>query len=556
MPQEWTEKKAKVARSYESLLSPIWPGLELERISQPGDLSEAEIEIFRGIADTYLHFFTVFVVGYDRFGGVGSFHWDMCKRLQAPTKPMLELDYRGAFKTTAGSICAPLWGAAKDPGGYDHLLVVSDLPLGKDILETQAKLIEGNQVLRTLYPEMRPLKTDWSGTSRSLQGRDVEKMGPTFEVRTTKQSLAGRHRQRITFEDWVNEDNCMSRNVQSDFKRRVDYIWPTLNNRELARELVGIGTRYADFDVWGYMIEQLWPNDLDVFMQPVRGTAHLDSDYKTVLDDDGVYAHEEEWDDERYDQLLRMVGDTYIVRCQFFLDTRRHETLGFKQEWKRYHKFDASGEPIVPHMTIYCGVDPASGADTPDATAPAIGVCGIDDQGDIHILFSSSEYHSEVELVEAVFQIWRRYKPTSFKVECYGTSGYGLLQHIERRMRAKGIYLPIEKTTRGHLDKDEAIRELLRPLYQWHQVVHHPSLKNSEYEKQLDAFPGGAKKDELDAMYYAVREALEVGYLAPRKERAASVDKRGVPIGYTRDQLTQLDLVDEDADRAGERVPW
>ena len=168
MPQEWTEKKARVAESYESLLRPIWPNLELPRISQPRDLSEGEIEVFRLIADEYLHFFIVFVAGYDRFGGVGSFHWGMCKRLEAPTKPMLELDYRGAFKTTAGSICAPLWGAAKDPGSYDHLLVVSDLPLGKDILETQAKQIENNQILRTLYPWMRPLKSDWSGTSRSL----------------------------------------------------------------------------------------------------------------------------------------------------------------------------------------------------------------------------------------------------------------------------------------------------------------------------------------------------------------------------------------------------
>ncbi len=41
----------RTAKSYESLLKPIWPNLELSKISQPGELSEAEIEIFRGMFD-------------------------------------------------------------------------------------------------------------------------------------------------------------------------------------------------------------------------------------------------------------------------------------------------------------------------------------------------------------------------------------------------------------------------------------------------------------------------------------------------------------------------
>ncbi len=519
---------------------------DILRIRTPEKWGKGDREVYRSIADNSLHFFTVFVAGYDRLTLPDGFHGGLCRRLSHIGKPMLELDWRGAFKTTVAAIARPLWGACKDPKRYDHIHIVDDLPLGKQHLKVIGGHIypptEENKVLRALYPEVQPDKSQWSLTSKSLAGRVLQKEGPTFEVRSTGQSLAGRHRAAITMDDLVNEQNYQSRMLQDELKDKFKYMWPTLDTDDL----VMIGTLYAGYDLWGYIIQELWPEIIDVFVQPVRGTAKIVADQhrkRIVGDDTGVYAHPAEWDDDRYERTRRQVKDPYVFACQYMLSTEQERGIGIKSQWIQYFE----GEEL-PLMSTFIGVDSASGKGT---SRPAIAVCGITEAGDFYALHSDSDFETEAELIEAVFLAHTKYSPIIVAVERYGQGGYGTILQIENLMRRKRQYMPIEPVTGHAQGKIPFIREALRPLYKMGMMYHLPAFRGSEYEAELNAFPGGQYLDELDAMAHAVSQALKFGFQesGDRPKREMPKVKNGDKIGYTLEQLTRPVPFEEDSSR-------
>lgn len=535
---------AKVAQ-WQRMIESEFSGLSIERLRQPGSLGADEIKAFRALSDGSLHFCCLFVLGYDRLGGVGSFHWDFCRRVEHIDKPQLHLYYREGFKSTIVGAALPLWRAAADPEHFSYLKIVSDRELGQQHLDGVRYQVERNPVLRVLYPWLRPNPRDWSNVKASLVSRDFAKTGSTFEVRTLGQGGAGRHVTMIHADDLTNDQNWLQRAEQERMCNRLKMLWPMLDTDAL----VVTGTRYADYDTYGFMIENWWPALLDVFVQPVRGRGYLGPDGRLVLEgtEDGEWAHPEEWNEARLEAKRTGMADDYLFRCQYFLDTSHAWGLGFNIDGVEYVR---DGE--LPELTVFLAADPASGK---GPSQPALAAAGIDAEGCYYPLWACSDYATEAEFLDGLFGAYRLFRPVVVGIESYGQGGQSMQQQIAARCRASGTFLPLEVMTHGLSEKDVHIRQSMRPQYERGKVRHPESMRGGEYEAQLRAFPGGKLNDQIDAMAYAFRLCTAYGFLGggERAEVRKHVTLPEVPVGYTLAQLVdpRRDTWVEEAETAG-----
>jgi len=519
-------------------------------VLEPGELTGEEREACRGLSDGSLHFFTVFVLGYDLFGGWGSFHWRQTYALQEVERPTLVLWYREAFKTTLFGTARPLWRAARDPERYDEVLVTWEPALGIQRMRERRKLIENREQIHVLYPRLMPSSYDWSDTSMSVWGRSAQHGSPTFELRRIKQSMAGRHVQTITLDDLVNEDNADSEVDQRFLRRRIDNIWPTLQTDEL----LFTGTLYSDFDLYAHLLDSYYPQDLQVTIQPVRGRTWLavgaGGKIETHSEIEGAYAHPDEWDEERYEAKRRQMSG-YLFYCQYHLDTSHKGARGLNVGDVRY-----VGARERPPLTCYMGLDPASGTGT---SHPAIMVVGVDEEMNFHLLYEADEFKSEGQYISGIFDTFWRFRPLVVGLERVGQGGHSMEQQIRAEMRRREAPMKLLPIPGGNTQKEQRIRTTLGPLYEDGRIVHSPELRGGAYETQQKKFPDGKLDDLLDAAVYGVRLGMQYGFreamTSPdvEREKVRHVRELGSKPGLT---LEQLGRPRTPADEQPERSDW
>lgn len=517
-----------------------FPELELSGtltrlVLEPGEMDRRERTVMRGMSEESLHFFTVFVCGYDLFGGPGSFHWRAASGLGVIAKPTLVMWYREAFKTTQFGTARPLWRAAREPEHYDEVLVTWEPKLGVQRMRERRLLIENREQIELLFPALMPSGYDWSDTSMSVRGRSPQHGSPTFELRRIKQSMAGRHVQTVTLDDLVNEDNADSETDQAFLRDRIDHIWPTLQTDEL----LFTGTRYNDYDLYAHLVDTYYTQDLmQVTVQPVRGRTWLevgdDGRVEIVADVDGPYAHPDEWNDERYEAKRRQMP-AYLFYCQYHLDTGHKGSRGLGVGEVEY-----VGARERPALTCYMGLDPASGTGT---SRPALMVVGVDAEMNFHMLHEEDRFANEAAYIDGVFEVFWRYRPLIVALERYGQGGHSMEQQFRAEMRRRGVPMRLEAKTGGNTGKAERIRTTLGPLYQDGRVFHAPELRGGSYEEQQQKFPDGKVDDLLDAAVYAVRLGMEFGFregmTSPdvEREKVRMVRRMGCKPGLTLEQM-------------------
>lgn len=501
------------------------------RASSPADMCDpVEREIYRELGRVNLHFFCMFVLPYGLLAPPNYWHGALCRELgPEPKSPRLVLAHREAFKSTIGSIARPLQGATAAPETYDHIHWMDDPELGLNQIGTIANTIVGNETYRWLYPEIEPGRP-WKpgdGVLR-LANRRPEKVGGTFDMRTTRQPQTGRHVAAYTVDDWVNDENYQSRSEQERLKRKFATLWPTLDTDDLLL----IGTRYTDYDLWSHAIEEYSPHALRVLLRPVTGRAWLDEDNRTQYRDTGEWANPFEWNDARWEKKKEQLKhDVRFLELQYLLCTSEEGRDGFQYDDLQY------ASPKLEELTTFLVVDGASGSGT---SRPALAVVGVDATSRLYVLFVRSTYTTEDELIEDFFRVAHVYQPYQAGVEVWSAGGHILLQHLQKECREREVYIPIdEMRTTSDRDKDGRILETLRPLYRMGRIYHHPDLQATEFEEQYRYFPDTKFKDELDVVTYGVIMARNLGFrgTGPRKKKEPRL-RPGDKIGYT---LAEID---------------
>jgi len=496
---------------YESLLRSLLPDFSLlGAIQSPENLKSDEAEILAALGRQDFYFFMVCVCGRTRIGPPGGFHWDWCRRLQTQSRPLLAMVSRKLFKSTLQTEGLPLWRATQDPVGSQSLTITEDLKLGKGFFRWVKGQIESNAVYHRLYPEIKPGRP-WSDVEANLLNRSSAETGPTWALRTSRQAQAGAHVGDIHIDDWENDKNFESRTEQQRLCTSIDYMWPTINGPNLTISC----TPYAEYGLTAHLLRTKCTGanpEMDLLAQPLRGRCEIDPLGLSVNVDDGVYPFPEEYDDESFIALEKLVADPQVFAWQYLLDMSFRGDEGFQSEWLRYFVL---GEE--PRMTVYMAGDPASGEGT---SRPAIAAGGVDEKGNLYPLYSNSNYRNEEDYAEDYLRVHALYRPRACGVEVFGHGGHTSKQNLERYAREHGkeLYLVEMKGAEGKIGRIRA--ELYMP-YQRGKVLQHPALRGSEYERQLRALPTRMHPkvkgyiDEPDAMSRVLELCRTYGYREP-----------------------------------------
>lgn len=501
------------------------------------ELSRTEIDVLRQVAREYLHFFCVFGCGYDRVTPVGGSHWKLCRKVTPPVrKPLMVMCNRGWFKSTIMSVGRPLWMGCRHPEDFDFISIVDDESLGASHLETIARHVEANETLHLLFPEVRPGKP-WTSQDASyrLSARATSKTGPTWGMRTFRQPTSGRHVWSLMYDDPVNDENWKNRNRQEDIAKKFDLQWPTVDSDEIFFAV----TPYADYDFVMHVVRNLAPDDVELFLQPVKGRCWLTED-NVIEWEDGPFGDTWAWDEHRLAETRRKIKDPAIMSSQYFLQTRTKTAASFQLDWIKHRKktwltelSPTHGVPLHPY-TAYLAGDSASGK---GKSRLALVAGGVHENGEIGV-FETRLPKDPTEFVESFFEMAKKWNVFVAGCERYGQGGHGVWDSLQDHMRRTGEYILLEPLTGGG-DKDNRIWTTLWPQYQNGRVYHLDHLIGGELEDELDSFgPRARYKDLVDAETWLFHVIMKFRYTGPRHTHEAPppFTPQG-NVGYTLDEL-------------------
>ncbi len=198
----------------------------------------------------------------------------------------------------------------------------------------------------------------------------------------------------------------------------------------------------------------------------------------------------------------------------------------FKEEWIEYYE----DRNLPEELTISVGVDPATGKAHGDFSA--IVVVGKDRKGIIYVLETYIKKVSPQSFMEALFDIYRRWKPKTIIFEEVAFQEVYKKFVMEEGSR-RGVHLPIKGV------KPKGSKELraskLSPLVENGLIKFKRNQK--ELIDQLLSFPKGAHDDAVDALVYAVDGLETSGLLRGRHIRSTS---RGSIVRATLSWLKRL----------------
>lgn len=437
-----------------------------------------------------LHFLCVVPLGYTRLTTPDALHGEMCRRAITPACWRLWLLPRGTFKTSIFNRAKNIQRVIRDPLST-HIIVTSDGDFLKIMSDALAAIVTDNRLFQFLYPEIKPQEGKWSTKNRTIERPGREDITePTWEFRTVKQPVAGRHVDSMTIDDAVNEANTTTPKVHAHVIRFLQGLYPTLDTEDL----MITGTPYIDWDGYGWIQDQ--PELLDLFDPWIERLYTEEKGERTYL-----FPHE--WDDRRVVAAKAIMGLS-LFSSQYMSDPLPEELQRFHKQMFKYYKADK-----LPDVGIYIIVDPASGKGTSE---PAIVVVGVDGEGNVYVIDYETGFKSASACNNGIFAMYKRHGAQQVCIEAMGAGGKITYQNVQDEMQKRGIAMPLVTLPITQQDKDARIMQMLEPPYTAGVVYHADWLEESPLEEQLLRFPKGRAKDIIDALSYGVHRARRYGY--------------------------------------------
>lgn len=437
-------------------------------------------------------------------------HLDLCNFLQQdyPNKKLVELP-RGFLKTTVASVYYPIWLAINNPS-IRILLVQNTFENAAKRVHEIRSIFERNDLFKALYNEIVPnfnsKNIRWSNECAEVNRPTTFPEG-TFESAGVGTKLTSRHYDVIIEDDLVTADtHDLSGEEIAPNMEDVDKAigWHKMATNLLidykTSKRIHIGTRWFQED----MINHIKTHE--------PGYARF---LKTVYDEDGNAIYPKRFDDEVLDAKKEEMG-TYMFATQMLLDPMPLEKMIFKPNWNRYFN-------TAPETKNVLAIDPAIGESKQNCDS-GFAVVGGAPNGLIYIHEAFGKQMNLTEQVRITFKLVRDYNIHKVVVE---TIAYqeALAQAIalERdRVDEKGVkvnedvHFSIVKEVPGGKDKKDARIKSMIPYFENGKVLMKKNM--SKLQKQLREYPFGKKRDVIDVLAYAIRNAVHTKKFVKQKE--------------------------------------
>jgi predicted phage terminase large subunit-like protein len=466
-------------------------------------LDKNTIEALRQKGKDSLFFLCRAILGFTDF--TEDIHKPICDQLQDwNNKRVMIILPRDWFKSSLGSVGFCIWSAINNPN-VRILVVQNSMTNAKKKLQSIKQMIEGNDLLTTLYPHLLPRKNSvWSGECLTVN-RDGAFPEGTFEAAGTGTAVTSRHFDIIIEDDTVSpEIDDMTGVVQQptalEIEKAIGFhrLTHPLLLHPSESKIVVIGTRWAENDLLGW-IEKNAKNFL-------------------ILSRSARENGEPIWDrynNDVLDELEVNIGP-YMFSTLFMNNPIMNLNAVFKREWMRYY------ETLPKNGIIFCtSVDPAATekeqSSDPDYSI-VITTAVNENTGDIYVVHYTRDRMNPGELVDAIIDHYRAYKPVVVKVEGIAyqrTLGYWLKKRPDYLKMP--FYVEVIKGMRG--SKEDRIRGL-QPYFAADKIALKPTM--GELERELLAFPHGSHDDIIDALSMHLSFWHRIGESKRVKEESAN----------------------------------
>jgi predicted phage terminase large subunit-like protein len=194
----------------------------------------------------------------------------------------------------------------------------------------------------------------------------------------------------------------------------------------------------------------------------------------------------------------------YLFSCNYLNNPTDKDHAKFKQDWIRYYPANKNSPldrdcPNLSEMNIYTTLDPAISERVEGDFSGFITV-GVDSENNKFILETKRLKVNPKELIDEVFEVYKRFKPISIGIEM-SVFQKSLKTWIQQEMFRRNVFLPIVELKSMGKSKEYRISGL-QPFFEFGAMYLSKSMR--ELEDELLTFPIMRHDDLIDPLAYQV----------------------------------------------------
>lgn len=370
----------------------------------------------------------------------------------------------------------PLFKALTQPG-INILLVSATGALAETWLIKIQKELEFNESLIKYYGFQDPRRADTKG--KWSAGEIHLANGSVIQAKGAEKQIRGFHPNLIIGDDLETDEMVLSTERRKKFDA---WFWTdfmgTVSDKS---QVIVVGTLLHPESFLAEMVHKPRHGWVAKFYQAIKPT--------------GEALWPQCWPLDVLDNIRKERGQ-YFFDQEYMNNPLPDEFRIFQKKW--IQEYERAPEGLVTFTTI----DPATSLDG-KADYTAIVTCGVDNDRNIFILDVINQHLLPSEVVDAIFGVYLRFKPSVVAIETIGFQKL-LKYDLEQERAKRGLYPVIRELKSGGRRKELRIQGL-QPFFESGKIFIKSSdnLAQTELVTQLLRFPSPRCKDDIiDALAY------------------------------------------------------
>jgi predicted phage terminase large subunit-like protein len=425
---------------------------------------------------------------------LAPFHKEMCDFVMKPSQKELMLLPRGHLKSTLVTIGYSLLRIAENPE-VRILIANATYDMATSFLSQIKKHIQYNETFRDYYGDLSTNADKWSENMITIpKFKPFSKKEATVTAYGMGGNLVSQHYDVIIGDDLVNRDYI---NTAEQIEKTILFYKDALDLLEPTGKFIILGTRWADADLYGWIMdrsspEQVYKNFDTMIEKAYTGNLETGENLQILFP--------EKFTEEVLKTLKQNKGPIEFS-AQYMNEPLPQESAKFKMIWMKQVLED---ELKVRELNLFTMVDPAIGQKK-SSDKTAIVTIAVDQYNNWFVVNIILGTMLPNEIIEHIFNNWEAYHPNKIGIEM--TAYQKSLQYaLVDEMRRRNIFLPVVEL-KAERSKEERILGLV-PRYANGTIFHLTQCPyRNELEDELLRFPIGKHDDIIDALAYGLQIA-------------------------------------------------
>lgn len=427
-----------------------------------------------------------------------SVHKPVCDLLQDYQKNtrVLEILPRGWLKSQITAVYYPVWRSMFDTE-FTSITLTNTITNAIKKQVAKRAIIKSNPLLAQLYPDRMPDSSCQQGVEAFSLPRKTPTADATFESAGLGTTTTSRHCKLLVEDDTVApEKDSMDQDIFEPSKVQCEKAIGVHKSVHFLLEdhtcqRVVAGTRWRQDDLIAYILNK--EPQYKVIQRAVRELPDGSPS------SNGLVVYPERFSEEALLDIESSVG-SYMFNALMMNTPLSSSDMLFAES----DLIDYSEPP--KDLICYTTVDPApSEAKTGDSDYNVVLTTGVSiSNGRIYILDYFRERCTPGELIEAIFEHHRRYKPLEVGIESIGYQKT-LKWWVQELQNKRRVWFNVTELKTSHRAKAARVKGL-EPIIHSHRIFFLPWMTELKAEMLVYSASGsrGAHDDIVDALAYQI----------------------------------------------------